>query len=269
MSLASDLRILRHLITSPFRRAGDDHEDRLEAFYGGQAGDYDDFRERLLHGRGEMIRALPFAPGGTWIDLGGGTGANLEFLQPERLQALAQVWIVDLSDSLLDIARARIERNGWTNVTAVHGDALAFRPATPVDTVTFSYSLTMIPDWIGAIEHGLSLLGPDGHLGVVDFYVSRRWPEDTVRHGWWRRTFWPIWFGMDNVFLNGDLLPRLQRTTRRIEQHEGLGSVPYLPFRAPYFWYIGAPVSAAGAVATDTTTTTTTATETERSTNTS
>src|SRR5436305_444638 len=77
MGLASDLRILYHLALKPVR--GKDHATRMENFYAGQAGAYDDFRKRLLKGRQELWNLIPPPPGGTWLDMGGGTGANLEY----------------------------------------------------------------------------------------------------------------------------------------------------------------------------------------------
>ena len=56
MSLLSDLRILYHLALKPVR--GKDHAARMESFYSGQAGGYDDFRKRLLQGRGDLWSAI-------------------------------------------------------------------------------------------------------------------------------------------------------------------------------------------------------------------
>ena len=56
-------------------------------------------------------------------------------------------------------------------------------PEAPVDVVTFSYSLTMIPDWFAAIENALRMLRPGGQIGVVDFYVSRKYPAQPL-HLW-------------------------------------------------------------------------------------
>ena len=44
MSLLRDAKILYHMAVSPIR--GDDHQARLESFYGGQADAYDEFRKR-------------------------------------------------------------------------------------------------------------------------------------------------------------------------------------------------------------------------------
>ena len=47
-----------------------------------------------------------------------------------------------------------------------------FEPEGPADVVTFSYSLTMIPDWVRALEQAWALLKPGGTIGIVDFYVA-------------------------------------------------------------------------------------------------
>ena len=239
MGFLSDLKILYHLTLKPVR--GRDHAARLESFYSGQAEAYDDFRKRLLKGRQELYSAIPLPDRGTWIDMGGGTGANLDYLG-ERLAALSKVYVLDLSPSLLEVAKKRIAARGWTNVETVEADATTFQPAAgPVDVVTFSYSLTMIPDWFAAIENALAILKPGGLIGVVDFYVSRKFPRDgLVRHGWLTRTFWPAWFSMDNVFPSPDHVPFLHRHFEPLKFEEHRSKVPYLPLaRMPYYLFVG------------------------------
>ena len=102
MGLASDLRILYHMTCERVR--GNSHQERLEAFYRHQADGYDDFRKRLLHGREEMMRRWTLPAGGRLLDMGGGTGSNIECLG-DRLRALERVTVVDLCPSLLETAR--------------------------------------------------------------------------------------------------------------------------------------------------------------------
>src|SRR5690242_14503924 len=116
MGFVSDLKVLYHLAVKPVR--GHDHASRMESFYAGQAGAYDDFRKRLLRGRQELWNLLPRPLDGIWVDMGGGTGSNLEYFgtqqppgaQPagdSRLAGLKSIYVVDLSPSLLDVARQR------------------------------------------------------------------------------------------------------------------------------------------------------------------
>ena len=239
MSVVADLRILWHLLLTPIR--GDTHSERLESFYRGQAAGYDSFRSRLLPGRQQLYNALNVPSGGRWIDMGGGTGSNLEHLG-NRLPQLAELFLVDLSPSLLEIARQRVAEHRWSNVRICQADATSFQPpGETVDVVTFSYSLTMIPNWFAALEQAWRLLKPGGWIGVVDFYVSRKHAgKSLAQHGWLTRTFWPAWFAMDNVLLSADHLPLLQSRFVAEWLIEGRSQVPYLPLgRVPYYIFIG------------------------------
>src|SRR5579862_5228383 len=239
MGLASDLRVLYHLTFTPIR--GGNHGDRLEAFYRDQRGAYDDFRKRLLHGREVMMRGLPLPEGATLLDMGGGTGNNIEYLG-DRVAKCRSVRVVDLCPSLLQVAAERVQQRSWTNVSTVLADVTTYEPEdAPVDAVTFSYSLTMIPNWFQAIDQAYHLLKPGGIIGVVDFYVSRKWPAPGLtRHRWWQRTFWPTWFAPDNVFLSSEHLPYLQGRFETVRLEERLGKVPYmLGFKAPYYVFLG------------------------------
>jgi S-adenosylmethionine-diacylgycerolhomoserine-N-methlytransferase len=99
----------------------------------------------------------------------------------------------------------------------------------------------MIPDWFAGIENARTMLKPGGLIGVVDFYVSRRQPgEGTACHSWATRSFCPLWFGIDNVFLSPDHLPFLRRQFDPKSLVESRASIPYLPWvRAPYYVFIG------------------------------
>lgn len=231
-----DAGILLHLLRGLPRRGS--HAQRLQAFYGPQAGRYDAFRERLLHGRRELVERLPLAAGASVVELGAGTGRNLAFFGG-RLATFRRVYAVDLCPALLEVARRRAAAHA--NVHVVEADAAAFRPDAPVDGVYFSYSLTMIPDWERALDNALAMLRPGGVLGCVDFYVSEADPAPgRVRHGHLARRFWPAWFRHDGVRLNPGHLPALLARTRPEFLREARAPVPYLPGpRVPYYVYVG------------------------------
>jgi len=240
MSLIGDLKILFHMLTAK-AGSGSDHKDRLEAFYKGQRNAYDNFRKRLLHGRERMMKLLPLpVQGGTLIDVGGGTGSNIEALG-DRITELDHIEIVDLCESLLEVAKERIEARNWKNVLAVNADATNYQPAKSPDIVTFSYSLTMIPDWFAVIDKAFEMLKPGGLIGVVDFYVSRKWPEKGMKkHSAWTRGFWPAWFSYDNVFVSPEHLPYLMNKFNPVIIEEWRGNVPYmLGMKAPYYVFVG------------------------------
>jgi S-adenosylmethionine-diacylgycerolhomoserine-N-methlytransferase len=236
MSFLRDLKVYLHLFLTPIR--GRTHAERLNSFYGPQADGYDATRARFLRGRRELYELLPTPDGGAWYELGGGTGANLEHLG-DRIHRLANVYLVDLSTGLLQAARKRAEARGWANVEIIAADVLTFPPPrTPADVVTFSYSLTMIPDWFLAIDRAWQLLRPGGVIGVVDFYNSRKHPDaGHVRHPWSTRVFWPLWFNPDNVFPSPDHVPYLHRRfeVRHFSEHRARVG----PLRMPYYLFVG------------------------------
>lgn len=238
MSLWSDLKILYHMVFRPGR--GRDHAERMESFYGPQAEAYDSFRRRLLQGREDLWKALGIPENGVWVDLGAGTGSNAEFFGSD-IRRLRRVILVDLSKSLLDVAQRRIRDHGWTNVETCHADATTFAPDEPADVVTFSYSLTMIPDWFAAVDNAWKILKPAGKIGVVDFYISRKHPSEGMkRHGTCARLFWTFWFNYDNVFPSPDHIPYLRYRFQEKLLEERRAKVPYLPLvRAPYYLFIG------------------------------
>jgi S-adenosylmethionine-diacylgycerolhomoserine-N-methlytransferase len=239
MGLLTDLGVMARIVASPVR--GKNHADRLDSFYAGQAHAYDDTRRKLLHGREELYRMIQPPEGGVWLDFGGGTGANLEALG-EGVSRLRAARIVDLSSALLAVARKRIEARGWRNVSAVNADVTTYTPDEgQADVITFSYSLTMIPDWFAAIERAHELLKPGGRIGVVDFFVARKYPEaGRARHRWFTRTFFPTWFAFDNVNLSRDHLPFLMRRFKVEHCAERRGPLWGMPLlRVPYYQFIG------------------------------
>jgi S-adenosylmethionine-diacylgycerolhomoserine-N-methlytransferase len=238
MSLLADLGVIRQMIFPPGR--GATHRERLESFYRGQAERYDDFRRRLLHGRGPLFDALEPPEGGVWIDLGAGTGSNAELLGA-RLGRLKRAVLVDLCGPLLEVACGRVREHRWTNVEVVQADATSFRLDEPADLVTFSYSLTMMPDWFEAVERAREALRPGGRIGVTDFYVSRKHPEAGLRrHGGLARALFPITYGWDGVYVSPDHLPYLRRRFETERLEEKAGRIPYVPFlRSPYYVFVG------------------------------
>jgi len=237
-ALRSDFGVLRAMLRGIPQ--GGSHAQNLQGFYSAQADDYDRFRERLLRGRERLIARLvaQLPPQARIVELGGGTGRNLDFFG-ERLHDVASFDLVDLCPALLDRARARIARH--PQVRMIEADATTWQPDAPVDCVYFSYSLTMIPDWRAALANALAMLKPGGLLGVVDFYTSSARPAaGLVRHNAFTRQFWPRWFGHDGVRLDPAHLALLRELLAQHQLSEHRAAVPYLPLvRVPYYVFVG------------------------------
>lgn len=235
-SIAGDLKVLGQLLRGAARAGG--AAERMTRFYAGQAHDYDRFRERLLHGRSELIRHLAPPAGSRVVELGAGTGRNLDFFG-DRLGRLRSVALVDLCPPLLAVARERAA--GCPNVQVVEADATRFRPDAPVDCAYFAYALSMIGDWRAAIDNAHAMLCPGGVIGSVDFFVSAPAPAaNRARHAWPTRAFWPRWFAHDGVQLSPAPLDYLLSRFDLVRLRERRGRVPYLPgLTVPYYVFIG------------------------------
>jgi S-adenosylmethionine-diacylgycerolhomoserine-N-methlytransferase len=224
--------------------------ERLQAFYAPQATRYDAFRARLLHGRSELVERLATPKDATVVELGGGTGSNIDRFG-RRMQTLARYTLVDLCPALLEQARTRAQVH--QNVELVEGDVTRYRPRELVDCVFFSYSLTMIDDWRSAMTNAISMLKPGGTLGVVDFYVSAARPREGYRrHAAWERWLWRRWFDHDGVRLSPEHLNALADALPDHVRLERQGALPYVPaLKVPYYLFIGrkpGSVSQSGAV---------------------
>ena len=84
-----------------------------------------------------------------WVDIGGGTGWNIE--QMNKFFPIAefdQIYLIDLCEPLLKVARERFERLGYKNVQALCQNAKDFTlpglaDERKVDLFTCSYSISM------------------------------------------------------------------------------------------------------------------------------
>ncbi|MGI6401269.1 MAG: class I SAM-dependent methyltransferase [Thermoguttaceae bacterium] len=246
-NFASDMKVLYCMAFKPVK--GNTHAERLESFYSNQVAVYDRFRKRLLTGRDDLMHAMNPQKGDIWVDMGCGTGANLTMMDQSRLADLKKVYLVDLTDSMLKIARQRVAENNWHNVEVHCADATMWTPPEQqVDAVLFSYSLTMIPDWFAAIDKAYEILKPGGLVGVVDFYIARKFPcENRMRQSFSTRWFWPMWFSFDNLFLSYDILPYLSRKFEEVKLIERADRLPFCPVfwkKMPRFVFVGRkPVS--------------------------
>jgi S-adenosylmethionine-diacylgycerolhomoserine-N-methlytransferase len=237
-SWASDFAVLKSMFLSPVTES-EDQKEQLESFYKNQAVQYDSYRHRMLFGRQPMIKAMKKPKGGVWVDMGGGTGSNMEFFKD--INWWGKVVILDLCPSLAKVAEDRIKGHGWTNCEAVVADACDFSKPMPdgsVDVVTFSYALSMIPDWQKAIRNAFRMLKVGGQIAVCDFTVSKdQWPGMSA--------LWTNIFKQDHVHLNAEHQQFLQKCFLTVEVGGGYGTFPYVPgvMQCPYYFFVGTKVT--------------------------
>ncbi|MFT3997408.1 MAG: metalloregulator ArsR/SmtB family transcription factor [Asticcacaulis sp.] len=110
------------------------------------------------------------APFDTIVDLGTGSGRMLSLLAPRAQYAVG----LDLSQQMLNIARARTREAGLTGIDFRHGDILATRlNAQSADVVVIHQVLHFLADPAQALKEAARLLKPGGRLLIVDFAPHR------------------------------------------------------------------------------------------------
>jgi ubiquinone/menaquinone biosynthesis C-methylase UbiE len=122
--------------------------------------------------RAMAVDALALSPGDTVVEMGCGTGANLSYLR-ERVGSEGRVVGVDLTAGMLAQARKRVEREGWTNVDLVRGDATR-PPVADVDAVLGSFVVGLLGDPEEAVDCWLDVLNPGGRVAILEAGRSDR-----------------------------------------------------------------------------------------------
>lgn len=154
--------------------------ERMDRHYRYQRFIYDLTRTHYLIGRKHLIADLKPTAGQTVLEIGCGTAWNLIRLA-ERYPD-ARIYGVDVSNAMLDTARASIKRKGLAKrIQVAQADATAFSASNALgvaqfDRVVFSYALSMIPGWQEALEIGAAHIAPGGSLHIVDFGQCERLP---------------------------------------------------------------------------------------------
>lgn len=185
------------------------HMDRI---YRRQRHIYDLTRKYYLLGRDALIRELEPGAGESVLEIGCGTGRNL--IHAARLYPQARFFGIDISSEMLTTARAKVAKAGLTDrVTLAEGDAtdldsVALFGKIGFDRIFLSYTLSMIPEWRRALDHGAGMINPGGRLSIVDFGQQEGLP----------RTFRSLlfaWLGKFDVTPRADLPAALKAAATR------------------------------------------------------
>lgn len=157
------------------------HAGRMDDVYRGQRHIYDLTRKYYLLGRDRLIDEMDVPDGGTVLEIGCGTGRNLA--QIAKKWPEARLYGLDISEEMLKSASLNLRRAGCVDRTTLgHADAanfdgLALFGRTRFDRIMFSYTLSMIPDWQGALRQAAALLSTQGSIHIVDFGMQEGLPD--------------------------------------------------------------------------------------------
>lgn len=161
------------------------HAALMDEVYRGQRHIYDFTRKYYLFGRDTLIAGLAARPGMRVLEVACGTGRNLA--KVGKAWPGVRLFGLDISAEMLKSARAALGDEARLG----QGDACAFDAADLLgepafERIVLSYSLSMIPDWLGALDHAAGQIAPGGSLHVVDFgdLQGLPGPFQTLLRGW-------------------------------------------------------------------------------------
>ncbi|MEP7037591.1 MAG: L-histidine N(alpha)-methyltransferase [Acidobacteriota bacterium] len=184
---------------------------KMDKMYRHQRYFYDFTRKYYLLGRDQLIGKLNVKSGENILEIGCGTARNLMILA--RKYQAANFYGLDASAAMLETARKKIEARNIENITlknVLAGDfnyQKTFELTEPFDTIYFSYSITMIPNWKEAIANALENLKSKRSFYIVDFYDQRDLSAPF-------RKVLQSWLKMFDVIYPKDLMPHLESLER-------------------------------------------------------
>ncbi len=222
---AYDARVTTAL--APVRTAELDASSTMDRIYRYQRHFYDLTRPLFLFGRDTLLRRMKVRENDHVLEVGCGTARNL--LKLHALRRSARLYGLDASNEMLTTARWNVRRRGLEpRVRLEHGLAQelchehTFGLRDRFDVIFFSYSLSMIPPCVSALDAALASLKPERSIYIVDFCDQAGFPR-------FARALlgrWLAWFGVQHR-------PELHAHLARLAA-EGHGSVKSEVFGGRY-----------------------------------
>tara|TARA_R110002167_G_scaffold84173_7_gene228836 strand:+ start:5039 stop:6001 length:963 start_codon:yes stop_codon:yes gene_type:complete len=153
-------------------RLGDVHREReaeAAAYFERVAPQWDRLRS-LYVSEGAVEAAIEQAAGpgpfNRMVDLGTGSGRMLTLLGKRAAMSVG----LDLSQSMLNIARSNVARADLDKVELRHGDIFATRlPSQSADLIVVHQVLHYLVDPVAAVTEAARLVAPGGRLLIIDF----------------------------------------------------------------------------------------------------
>lgn len=139
---------------------------KVEKVFDAMSGNYDrqiGYFERFVLGPAREWAVAQAR--GRVLELAVGTGLNLPLYGP----GVSHVLGLDLSEGMLDVARARVDDNGIDRAEVRRGDVQALEvPDGSVDTVLSTFTFCTIPDPAAASAEAFRVLVPGGRVVLAE-----------------------------------------------------------------------------------------------------
>jgi ubiquinone/menaquinone biosynthesis C-methylase UbiE len=170
-------------------------------------------------GLGQMRRELLSQASGRTIDLGAGTGVNLD-LFPE---AVSELVMAEPDPHMLKQLRAKAAGRGGVEISEASAQELPFADDS-FDTAVFTLVLCTVPDPAAALRETVRVLKPGGKLLFIEHVRA----DEAGLAGWQDRLERPWRFFADGCHCNRDTVATIEASALTLTEVEQ-GYLPKAP----------------------------------------